>query len=230
MFTPARLQEAATDVDQVVRLASVHSGARVLDLCCGPGRHSVELARRGFVVKGVDRTKAYIERARLRARELGLESADFAIADMRAFREPNTFDLVINLFTSFGYFDDPTDDCLVMANIYDSLRVGGKLLMDVLGKEVLAGKFRFHDWYEEGGVLFLEERVLSRDWGWIDSRWIRIEGAQRTEFGLSHRLYSAAELSGLALQVGFKETRAYGSLEGIPYDHQASRLILLATK
>jgi SAM-dependent methyltransferase len=230
MFTPARLAEAAVDVQQILALVPVPLGAAVLDLCCGPGRHSIELARRGFSVKAVDRTRAYIDRARLKAQEQKLTSVDFVLGDMRTFREPGAFDLVVNLYTSFGYFNDPGDDLRVMQNIHDSLREGGALVMDVLGKEVLASRFRPRDWYEEDGVLFLEDRTISQGWSWIETRWIRIQGTQRSEFTLSHRLYSAAELSSLAAQAGFAKTRIYGSFEGIAYDHQARRLILAATK
>ncbi len=230
MFTPAAWQQATVEVNSILSLASVPPGSKVLDLCCGPGRHSLELARRGFVVTGVDRTKAYIEKAQAMAREEGLKSATFVLEDMRSFREPEAFDLVLNLFTSFGYFKDQTEDGRAIRNIFDSLRAGGKLILDVLGKEVLAGKFRPHDWTEEDGVLFLEDRVVSDSWSWIETRWIRIDGAKRTEFTLSHRLYSAAELLGLASQAGFANVRAYGSLQGTPYDTHASRLILLAVK
>ena len=117
-----------------------------------------------------------------------------------------------------------------MRNVYDSLRRGGKLVMDVLGKEVHAAKFRPHDWYEEDGVLFLEDRVLSRDWSWIETPWVRIDGTSREEFKLSHRLYSAAELKSLAMQVGFAQVHAFGSLDGVPYDRDARRLVLVAEK
>ena len=134
---------------------------------------------------------------------------------MRTFRETEAFDIALNLFTSFGYFDDQAEDRQVMRNIYDSTRSGGKLVIDVLGKEVLAAKFRPHDWTEADGIFFLEDRALSRDWIWIETRWILIDGVQRTEFSLSHRLYSAAELSSLASEVDFADVRVYGSLERI---------------
>jgi SAM-dependent methyltransferase len=230
MFTPARMEQAAAEVDQLLRLAGINPGAAVLDLCCGPGRHSLELASRGFTVTGVDRTAAYLERATGKARERGLGTLTFQHGDMRTFVQPGAFDLAINLYTSFGYFDDPGEDRQVLANLHESLKPGGKLVMEMLGKETLAARFRRRDWHEEDGVIFLEDRVLSRDWGWIDTRWIRIDGTTRSEFTLSHRLYSAAELTGLALQAGFRKARAYGSLEGTPYDHQASRLVMAASR
>jgi SAM-dependent methyltransferase len=230
MFTDERTQQAVDDVDHVTELARLSAGAKILDLCCGPGRHALELARRGFTVTAVDRTRAYLDKARALAIGEGLTSVTFVLQDMRAYRQPAAFDLVVNLYTSFGYFDDPEDDRQVMRNIHESLRPGGSLVLDVLGKEVLAARFRPRDWSEDNGSLFLEERVLSRDWSWIDTRWIRIDAAGRTEFRLSHRLYSAAELQALATEAGFRSVRAYGSLDGAPYDHAAARLVLVAEK
>ena len=91
MFTPAQWEEAASEVDRILALVAVPAGATVLDLCCGPGRHSLELARRGFKVTGVDRTKRYIESAQAKASEKGLRSADFFVADMRTYRQPEVF-------------------------------------------------------------------------------------------------------------------------------------------
>ena len=230
LFSPARLEQTAGEVDQVLALAGVKPGATVLDLCCGPGRHSMELAHRGFAVMGVDRTRRYVEEARRNARARGLSSAQFSVADMRSFRQPDAFDLVINLFTSFGYFEDPADDRRVMDNVYASLRRGGRFLIDTHGKESLAARFRPRDWYEEDGAIFLEERVVSQDWGWIDSRWNRLQADRRSEFRVSHRLYSAVELKRLARDAGFSEAVVFGALDGTPYDHRATRLVLLAAK
>lgn len=69
---------------------------------------------------------------------------DFSVGDMRTYRQAEALDLVINLFTSFGYFEDQADDKLVMRNIFESLRPGGKLVVDVLGKEVLAASGDVH--------------------------------------------------------------------------------------
>jgi SAM-dependent methyltransferase len=206
----------------------------VLDMPCGPGRHSLELARRGFRVTGVDRTVAYLDTARQKAAAEGLDGVaqvEWIKADMRDFRLPERFDAAINLFTSFGYFEDPAEDRQVAANFFASLRPGGRLLMDMMGKEVLARVFREQDWEEEeDGTLFLEERKITRNWGWIENRWIAIRGERRVEFRLGHRLYSAVELTALLTEVGFIDLSVYGSLAGDPYDHTARRLVVLAHK
>jgi SAM-dependent methyltransferase len=229
MFSEKRWTDTPGEVDAILKLLRPAPGAAILDLCCGPGRHSLELARRGFRVVGIDRTWAYLKEARKRAKAEGLK-IEFVKQDMRRFYRPRAVDVAVNLFTSFGYFRNPKDDRRVLLNIHRSLRPGGKLLMDLMGKEVLARRFRERDWHEERGVMFLEERKLSDGWSWIDNRWILLKGAKRKEFLVSHRLYSAKELSDLLRACGFERVHVYGDLTGAAYDHNAKRLVVAAQK
>ncbi|HEY66101.1 MAG TPA: class I SAM-dependent methyltransferase [Caldilineae bacterium] len=230
MFHHKRWEATSVEIDHVLALLNLPAAATILDMPCGPGRHALELARRGFRVTGVDRTVAYLDEARERAQEAGV-NVEWIKADMRDFHLPGMFDAAINLFTSFGYFEDPAEDRQVAENFFTSLKPGGQLLMDMMGKEVLARIFRERDWHEEeDGTLFLEERQVTQNWSWIENRWIAIRGRQRVEFHLGHRLYSAAELTALLTSVGFTNVSAYGSLAGDPYDHTARRLVVLAHK
>lgn len=229
MFTQARWDAAAGDVDRIEERLGLAPGAAVLDLCCGPGRHALELARRGYVVTGVDRTERYVAQAQAAAREQGLH-AEFLQDDMRRFRRPEAFDAATNLFTAFGYFEDPDEDRQVLLNLHASLKPGGALLMDLVGKEWLARVFRERDWREVDGGIMLEERRVTKNWSWIVSRWILLRGAERREFTLSHRLYSGSELAALLSDCGFAEVSIYGSLAGAAYDHKAERLVAVARK
>mgnify|MGYP000371382035 CR=1 FL=1 len=228
-FSARRWAAAPEEIEKVVALLGLTPGMRVLDMPCGPGRHSLELARRGFVVTGVDRTAAFLEEAKRRAAAEGL-SVEFVCDDMRRFRRPKAFDVAVNLFTSFGYFDDQAEDRKVLENFFVSLRPGGKLLVDVKGKEVLARDFRPRDWIEQDGALFLEEREILAGWSKVRTRWIVVRNGKQEEFTLTLRLYSGAELAALLREVGFAEVEVFGSLEGIPYDQEAKRLVALATK
>jgi SAM-dependent methyltransferase len=201
----------------------------VLDLACGIGRHSVELARRGFRVTGVDRTRLYLQRAIRQAREETLD-IEFVREDMRRFRRPGAFEAAINLFTSFGYFPDPADDRSVAENVHASLKPGGAFVLDLMGKEVLARIFRERDWHREEGFVVMEERWVRQSWSWIESRWTILRAGRRTEIDLSHRLYSAVELEGLLLAVGFGSVEIYGDLDGRPYDQNARRLVAVARR
>ena len=232
LFSGHRWEMAPAEVDGLLKLAGLESNAHVLDLCCGPGRHALELARRGLRVTGVDRTVLYLDTARQKAVEEGLE-IEFVQEDMRHFVRPGAFDAAINLFTSFGYFEDPADDLQVARNLHESLKPGGKLVMEMMGKEVLARVFRDRDWFwldEDKDAIMLEERRLSQSWGWMENTWTLLRGGERKTYTVSHRLYAGTELASLLRQAGFASVALFGGLEGVPYDQNARRLVAVAEK
>ena len=229
MFGQSRMEAAEEEVGQVLELTGVEPPAAVLDMCCGPGRHSLEFAGRGCSVLGVDRTRSFLETAGEKARGAEVD-VEFVECDAREFSRPGNFDLAVNLFTSFGYFEDQDDDRRVARNIFEALRPGGKLVMDLTSKEIIARIFTPRNWEEHEGTILLQERELADSWRWIDNRWIVLRGTDRREFTLGHRLYSADELCRLLEDVGFASTAAYGSLAGEPYDHEAKRLVVVAEK
>lgn len=229
LFGQRRMAAALAEVEQVIRLAGLQPGLAVLDLGCGIGRHALEFARQGFRVTAVDRTRAYLDTAAnaAAAAQLTLEVVE---ADMRSFRRPGAFDVAVNLFTSFGFFENPDDDRRVARNLFDSLRPGGTLVMEMLGKEILARDYQERNWMEEDGVILLEERKIGQAWSWIENRWILLAGDRRIEVRLSNRLYAAAELLAVLSDAGFVGGEAFGSLAGGPYDHTAKRLVVVAKK
>jgi 2-polyprenyl-3-methyl-5-hydroxy-6-metoxy-1,4-benzoquinol methylase len=112
IFPSEKLESADEEVDSIAALTGFAQG-RVLDLCCGPGRHSVALAKMGAEVTGVDRSAFLLERAAAHALANNVE-VEGVHQDMRQFIRAESFDLVLNMFTSFGYFDDKDDDISVL--------------------------------------------------------------------------------------------------------------------
>jgi SAM-dependent methyltransferase len=231
MFHADRLAGTAKQVDAVLTLVKAEPRCKILDLCCGPGRHSLELARRGFQVTGVDLNDTYIAMASQDAASENLTGVEFLTSDMRAFRRTSAFDGILNMFTSFGYFSDPQDDRRVVENVFAGLKSGGWFLLEVKGKEALAKEFRQYDWYEEpDGTKFLQARTVRPGWDWITTKWTVIQGQEIREHSFEHRLYSAVELSALLRAVGFASVEVFGDTTGKPYDHTARYLVVLARK
>ncbi len=229
LFPENRLAKAPEQVENFISLLGIAPGCKVLDLCCGVGRHSLELSRRGFTVTGVDRTVSYLQKARRKAKKEKLK-IEFVKDDMRTFCRPNAFDVVINLFTSFGYFENPDDNLRVTRNVHRSLRNKGVALFDLMGKEILARIFTERGWNEENGIFILEERKPTKNWSWMENRWIIINDKEKREFKITHRLYSAFEFSELLKDCGFSSVDAYGDLTGAHYDQKARRLVAVAHK
>lgn len=223
-------EKSAQEVALLTALLALTPGAKILDMPCGVGRHSLELARRGFAVTGVDRTREYLAECRSAAEREGL-ATEWVEGDMREFRRAGAFDVVINMYTSFGYFEDQDQDRRVAAGMFESLRSGGQVLFEMMGKEILSRTFRASDWHEEpDGTIVLEQRALSRDWSWIENRWVFTKDGKTREMTFSHRLYDAPALVTLLEEAGFVDLKAYGSLAGAAYDEDAERLVVVGRK
>jgi len=229
LFGRSRIAATNEEVERIVSLLGLQAGSTVCDLCCGVGRHSVELARRQFCVTGVDRNLDYIETARRRGAAMGVD-IEFVHEDMRSFWRSDCFDAVINMFTSFGYFEEPSDDIRVVENVYKSLKHDGKFLMELMGKEILARTFRERDWVQEDDVIVLEERKVIKNWSAIENRWTVVKDGTHREYKFTHRLYSAVELSDVLKCCGFQRVDVCGDLAGAPYDEKAVRLVLVGYK
>lgn len=224
------LKAAAEEARQAAVLLGVDPGAQLLDLGCGPGRHTVELARLGYRVTGVDRTAAYLEQARRRASAAGLE-VELVRDSMLSFRRDGAFDGAVSLLSSFGYFEDRKDDVEVLRNIHASLRPGARAAVDVAGKEILARSFVPRYWQElKGGRFWLQDREMLPGWGRMRNHWIFVGGGERKEFVFEHRIYCGGELADLMRQAGFAKAYVYGGLDGRPYDREASRLVAVGRK
>ena len=231
MFSPERFAAAKEEVSRIMELTQC-SGGSLLDLCCGPGRHAVEFAQRGFQVTGVDRSPFLLERAREHAStsEAGA-SVEWVKEDMRTFLRPAAFDLVCNLFTSFGYFKDEDEDLCVLRNIHRSLKDAGVLVIDVLGKERLA-----RTWQSAicsplaDGSLLLQRPQLRDDWSRILSEWTLIKDGRTRTFNFEHTVYSGRELKDRLLSSGFQKVQLFGDLQGAPYGLEAARLVAVARK
>ena len=228
MFPSKRIEKAEEEVSAVLHLAGLRSG-NILDLCCGPGRFAIPLARMGFSVTAVDSTGFLLDIARNRARieDLNLEWIN---CDMREFVRPSSFDLVMNMFTSFGYFPEHDENMKVLLNARKSIAPGGSMLIETMGKEVLASIFRAVTTDEtEEGHLLVQKHSIAPDWSRIENDWMLLKDDELLgRWKFSHWIYSGMELRGMLLEAGFSRVRIFGDLEGSPYDEQASRLVALA--
>jgi SAM-dependent methyltransferase len=233
MFDEARWAEVPAVVDAIELLAGPAPGAEVLDACCGPGRHSLELASRGYRVTGIDITRSYLEAARESAAAGGSggsapDNPRFLRADIREYRADRAFDLALNLYTSFGYFADPADDLAALRGLRAALRPGGALILETAGKETAARDFTPGESFERAGWGVRTEFSVVGAWEGLRNRWILERGDEVVDYAFTLRLYSGTEMAAILRAAGFSETRIMGGMDGSPYDQSAASLVALA--
>jgi len=229
MFPESGFQTAREEVTAIMGITGLTSG-RVLDLACGPGRHSVPFAMNGFRVTGVDRSQFLLGNARQYAERLRL-SLEWIQDDMRYFSRPESFHLALSLYSSFGYFEDPQENLMVLHNIHRSLKDGGMLLMDLPGREVLARDFREAVHFEVPEMGYIAEyRTVTGDWKKLYLNWEITEKDQTERLSFKLWLYSGYELKDMLTAVGFSSVELYGGFDGRQYDQEAKQLIAYAVK
>ncbi|MBT2207697.1 class I SAM-dependent methyltransferase [Actinomadura sp. NEAU-AAG7] len=228
LFTPERAR-AAAEVVASSPLFAFPPGSRVLDQCCGVGFFTEPLARHGHRVTGVDLHPELLERAAAACAAAGVK-ATLVRADVREHVAPDAYDVVVNMYTSFGYFDDHEDNLRVLRNAHRSLAPGGHLIVDLLSKETYAswaGTPKIVD--VRGGMVVMRDTILD-DWARYRTDWTLVRGDRAEHTSLTCYVYSAAELRAMFVQAGFEDVECFGTLDGGPYDAGATRLIVRGAK
>lgn len=224
-------ERTSNEVSFIEEALGLSGGERILDVPCGEGRHSIELARRGYRPTGVDFNRNAIAAAEQRASDSGV-AVDFSCADMRKLDYLEEFDAALCFFGSFGYFDD-AENAEFARRVARALRPGGRFLIDSHVTESLYPQFRARDWSwvrEEPPLRLLEERRLDLESGRIEATWSFIGPDGISSSSISIRLYSYRELRDLLLGAGFASVQAFetGGLE--PFHLGSSRISIVGTK
>ncbi|MHC4080893.1 MAG: class I SAM-dependent methyltransferase [Planctomycetota bacterium] len=228
-------EHIATTVEFLHRVLELSEGLCVFDQCCGVGRLSLPLARRGVRVIGVDQTAAYIEQARQEARDEGLP-AEFHCGDAFEFVTERPCDTAVNWFTSFGYHERDEVNARMLRCAYDSLRPGGRFVVDYLNLPRVFRRFQHRSWHgadpaSTDKVIVAEEPVPDFARGMIDSVWTFIyPDGSREQRRISIRMYLPHEIVGLLKRCGFDAVELFGSIEGEPFGLDTARCIAVARK
>ena len=214
-------------VGVIRRLAEVGPGTRVLDCPCGFGRISSRVARTGAEVIGIDATEHFLELARRES-----AAVDYRLGDMRELSFEAEFDLLLNVFTSFGYFDDETDRA-VLAGFRRALKPGGTLLMDLQNAHriltsLAASGGQSASLLERGDDLLVDRNRYDLESGRATAERISVRDGRVRRYHFSTRMFLPVEIGAWLREAGFGRVEFFDQ-DGEPFTFAARRMWVRAT-
>lgn len=222
--------DTSAEADFIQEALGLPLESRLLDVPCGGGRLSLEMASRGYRVTGVDFSSSLLQDAKTRA-NLGRSPVTWERQDMRDLPWQGEFDGAYCFWSSFGYFDDAGNLDFLKA-VADSLKPGAPFLIDTPLIETRLPEMESQEriWWPVGDLLALEERGFDHVTSRVESEWTFIQGNQIEKKSLSLRLYTYRELCAMLEEAGFGNHQAYGSLDWEPFELGSTWLYMVTTK
>jgi SAM-dependent methyltransferase len=223
-------EQTNEEVNSIEDILNLQKNMKILDVCCGYGRHSNELAKRGYQVVGVDISETALEAAKKIANRSNVHIT-FLKRDVRNLQLNMHFDVAINIFTSFGFFEEEADNLKILMEIFASLRSPGYFLIDIINRDFRL-KSPLKDWWyiEEEGVVALVEKDYDAMNGVAIHKFAIFDKAGYREHIKKFRLYTCTELVSLLKQSGFIIEAVYGDLKGSRFCVDSPRLVIIAKK
>jgi len=224
-------EKSRAQVDFVIEKLALQPGARILDLCCGQGRHLLDLMKRGYEVVGVDLSEYMLAKCREVAEKDGLKP-NLIEADMREIAFDSEFDAVINLFTSFGYLESDDEDQKVLDAVSRALKPGGRFLMDIHNRDAFMARFVERTWSENSrGDIILEDRHFDSTTGRNNSREITIHAdGRRSERTYSLRIHAYTEIAKMLASSALEVQSVWGGWDSSPFTSASRGMLIIAEK
>jgi 2-polyprenyl-3-methyl-5-hydroxy-6-metoxy-1,4-benzoquinol methylase len=217
------------EIDFVEAALSLKAGTRILDVGCGFGRHSIELARRGYRVVGMDAAAAMIKAARERAMETAV-SIDFQVAKAEQFTTSTLFDAAICLFTSLGQITDSGENSALVYRVCEALKPGGMFLVEVPQRDPAVAQLKAAEQFGNGANYTAVTRAYNSTTQTVFETFTQVSGVQKQVFTLHYRLFDRQAVTALLQEAGFVIHAAYGSYAGDPLTTVNDTMLIVAKK
>jgi ubiquinone/menaquinone biosynthesis C-methylase UbiE len=220
--------EAKQQVEFLIKHIHIPQNAKILDLCCGNGRHTLELKKLGYDVVGIDLSNELLEVARTKASESDLD-LKLVQCDMREIPYENYFDLVVQFFTSFGYFDSDAENQKVLSSISKALKPEGKFMIDYMNPDYVVDNLVEKDEKQiSDGISVIQERWIENSR--VNKKITMTKNGETSFYNESVRMYSLQEIKDMLIQVGLRLSEIYGNFDDSVYNQNSPRMILIGEK
>jgi len=220
---------AKYEVEFILNQADIPPDAKILDMCCGYGRHSYELAKRGYHVTGVDYSEVLVEKARKRISSENLKNLEYKTGDIRHYNDGNKYHLVLNLFISLGFFSSEQDNEKAIETLCNSVAENGYLVLELHNFEnVIQQK---NELIKAPGGYTIK---TTRDFDRINKRLSMTRVVNHREdvkvYEMKIRVYEFDEIMEICSRYNMKYFKHFGDYSGSAFDSNSERLLLFLKK
>ncbi len=221
-------EEAANFLKNIIKIIDIQDNARILDVACGKGRHAIQLNKMGYRVVGIDISPNNILTAKQIAASQNLSGIEFWVKDMRESYGLGCFDLVLNLFTSLGYFADPHDNLKVIKNCSESLNPKGHFVIDFFNSRFVLQNLVNQSFIENEGITFEINRTF--EYGFITKKIKIKEGQKHLEYQERVKAIDYQEFEEMFDKAQLKVHAVYGSYQLDTFDPNKSERVIFILK
>lgn len=222
-------EEAHRLINFLEEIIPLEQHSNILDFGCGRGRHTIELARKGYQVEGVDLSERAIKTAKQKAEDEKLDRVHFRVGDIRD-PLPQTFDIILNLFTTFGYFLDDAENTQVLDSVEQMLNEGGTFVLDYLNparvKQTLVPEDsgRFQD------IDYTIKRYLKNEAVHKDITFKKESTGEGKTYSEHVKLYDLSWFQQKMKQRNLQIEHVYGDYSGGDYQEESSSRMLIISR
>lgn len=215
--------DASKQVEKLVDWLKLKPSELILDLCCGNGRHTMALTERGFRVVGVDLSEALLLDAVQKSKGMGIP---FIRGEMRNLPfVDRTFDVVVNLFTSFGYFEEDQENERVFQEMARVLNPNGRFLIDFLNRSAVEKNLVPRSEREQEGIKIREERFIEGDF--VCKTIIVCDEGEERRYQERVKMYELDQMKQMMTKAGLTIDKVFGNFNGEAYHRDSERMILM---
>tara|TARA_B100001758_G_C18406438_1_gene612425 strand:- start:168 stop:890 length:723 start_codon:yes stop_codon:yes gene_type:complete len=218
-------KEAQFFIDNLISYFKIPQQSKLLDVACGKGRHAIYFNKKGIDVVGIDLSKNNIKIAKKNENQ----TLQFAVFDMRKIFQKNTFDIVTNLFTSFGYFEEDEDEQKSIEAMALSLKKGGKLIIDFMNTKKVIKNLVNSEVKKVQGINFNIRRSLKKNYITKDIKFLK--NGQELHFQEKVKALTLTDFSKLINNAGLKIIDIFGNYQLEEFNAvKSERLIIICKK
>jgi 2-polyprenyl-3-methyl-5-hydroxy-6-metoxy-1,4-benzoquinol methylase len=220
--------DAKSIISLILKNVSIPNKAKILDAACGAGRHAIALAQKGYKVTAFDLSEPLINKAKTLSNELNL-NINFFNADLRTVDFKERFSLILNLFTSFGYFENDEENFRFLTESKKWLLPKGYFILDYLNMNYIIENHVPQSVKAMENKKVIENRRFNK--GRIEKEIIIHNGSKVETYNESVKLYSFNQIAEAAQNAGLTINKIFGDYKGNEFDEELSeRLIIIFKK